>query len=155
VDLTLDDSGVEIVASASCFGRTGIEMEALTAVTVAALTVYDMCKAADKAMVMACPPAGEDRRQVGDFRGRGVRAPPAPIWGCRIPRKPPPDWGRGGPDASYDEALARILAAADPLPAERVPLADARAAPSLSLSSPPRTCPRSTTAPWTATRSWR
>jgi len=33
-----------------CTGKTGVEMEALTAVSVAALTVYDMCKAADKAM---------------------------------------------------------------------------------------------------------
>lgn len=52
VDLTLDDDGVAIEATASCVGRTGVEMEALTAVTVAALTVYDMCKSAEKAMVI-------------------------------------------------------------------------------------------------------
>jgi cyclic pyranopterin phosphate synthase len=41
---------VEIEATVGLTGRTGVEMEALTAVTVAALTVYDMCKAVDRAM---------------------------------------------------------------------------------------------------------
>ena len=41
-----------IEARAACEARTGIEMEALTAVAVAALTIYDMCKAVDKAMVI-------------------------------------------------------------------------------------------------------
>lgn len=50
VDLRLDDSlpGVMIRASARTVGKTGVEMEALTAVTVAALTVYDMVKAVEK-----------------------------------------------------------------------------------------------------------
>ncbi|MBC8142701.1 MAG: cyclic pyranopterin monophosphate synthase MoaC [Armatimonadetes bacterium] len=52
VDLTLTETGVQITASASCVGRTGVEMEALTAATIAALTVYDMCKSADKGMVI-------------------------------------------------------------------------------------------------------
>jgi cyclic pyranopterin phosphate synthase len=52
VELALDDDGVTITATASCVGRTGVEMEALTAVTVAALTIYDMCKSADKRMVI-------------------------------------------------------------------------------------------------------
>jgi cyclic pyranopterin monophosphate synthase len=43
---------VRIEAVAKVFGRTGVEMEALTAVSVAALTVYDMCKAADRAMTI-------------------------------------------------------------------------------------------------------
>lgn len=43
---------VEITAKVSCDGRTGVEMEALTAVSVAALTVYDMCKAVQKDMVI-------------------------------------------------------------------------------------------------------
>ena len=43
---------VEIRASVSCAGRTGVEMEALTAVSAAALTVYDMCKAVQKDMVI-------------------------------------------------------------------------------------------------------
>jgi cyclic pyranopterin phosphate synthase len=52
IDLTLDAEGVAITATASCIGRTGVEMEALTAVTIAALTVYDMAKSADKRMVI-------------------------------------------------------------------------------------------------------
>ena len=52
VDLTLDDSlpGVIITATAKTFGKTGVEMEALTAVSIAALTIYDMAKAAEKTM---------------------------------------------------------------------------------------------------------
>jgi cyclic pyranopterin phosphate synthase len=52
VDLTLDEarSAVDITATCKLKGRTGVEMEALTAVTVAALTVYDMCKAVDRGM---------------------------------------------------------------------------------------------------------
>lgn len=57
VDVTasLDESlpGVRVRAAVSAVGRTGVEMEALTAVTVALLTVYDMVKAADRAMVIA------------------------------------------------------------------------------------------------------
>ena len=44
---------VDIVAEVSCTGRTGVEMEALTAASVAALTVYDMCKAVQKDMVIS------------------------------------------------------------------------------------------------------
>ena len=52
VELALSERGIEIRATASCVGPTGVEMEALTAVSVAALTVYDMCKSADKSMVI-------------------------------------------------------------------------------------------------------
>jgi cyclic pyranopterin phosphate synthase len=52
VELELAPDGVEIEATAVCTDKTGIEMEALTAVSVAALAVYDMCKAVDKAMVI-------------------------------------------------------------------------------------------------------
>ncbi len=45
-------SGVEVTGSATCIGQTGVEMEALTAVSVALLTLYDMCKAVDKKMVI-------------------------------------------------------------------------------------------------------
>ena len=45
-----DESAVEIEATVKVIGRTGVEMEALTAVSVAALTIYDMCKAVDRAM---------------------------------------------------------------------------------------------------------
>jgi len=50
VRAAVDDDGVTIESEVSCIGRTGVEMEALTAVSVALLTVYDMCKAVDKAM---------------------------------------------------------------------------------------------------------
>jgi len=52
VDLACDEANnaVEIAATCKLKGRTGVEMEALTAVSVAALTVYDMCKAVDKGM---------------------------------------------------------------------------------------------------------
>ena len=46
----LADDCVVVTAEARCVGRTGVEMEALTAVAVALLTVYDMCKAADRNM---------------------------------------------------------------------------------------------------------
>ena len=52
VDLTCDPTrnAVDIVATCRVSGRTGVEMEALTAVSTAALTVYDMCKAVDRSM---------------------------------------------------------------------------------------------------------
>ncbi len=55
VDLTLDNElpGVRITASVRTVGKTGAEMEALTAVSVAALTVYDMAKAVEKTMRIA------------------------------------------------------------------------------------------------------
>lgn len=54
LDLRLDEErcSVEITASVSCDGRTGVEMEALTAASVAALTVYDMCKAVQRDMII-------------------------------------------------------------------------------------------------------
>jgi cyclic pyranopterin phosphate synthase len=53
VTLEVGDDLVEIVASAETTAQTGVEMEALTAATIAALTIYDMAKAIDKAMVVA------------------------------------------------------------------------------------------------------
>lgn len=52
VEFAFVENGVEARATASLTGRTGVEMEALTAVSVALLTVYDMAKAIDKAMVL-------------------------------------------------------------------------------------------------------
>ncbi len=49
-DLNEADCAVDITATVRCTGQTGVEMEALTAVSVAALTVYDMCKAVQKDM---------------------------------------------------------------------------------------------------------
>jgi cyclic pyranopterin phosphate synthase len=54
VEFTLDEAGsaVHIMVTAETLGRTGVEMEALTAVQVGLLTVYDMCKAVDRGMTM-------------------------------------------------------------------------------------------------------
>lgn len=52
IDFAFEDDAVRATATASLTGKTGVEMEALTAVSVACLTIYDMAKAADKAMVI-------------------------------------------------------------------------------------------------------
>jgi cyclic pyranopterin monophosphate synthase len=52
VNATLDEIGVKVCGEVRCIGQTGVEMEALTAVSVALLTIYDMCKAVDKTMVI-------------------------------------------------------------------------------------------------------
>jgi cyclic pyranopterin monophosphate synthase len=52
LDFEVQDAGVAIRATAITSAKTGVEMEALTAVSVAALTIYDMCKAIDKEMVI-------------------------------------------------------------------------------------------------------
>jgi len=52
VQLEVRDDGIAIVATATTESKTGVEMEALAAVSVAALTLYDMCKALDKGMVI-------------------------------------------------------------------------------------------------------
>jgi cyclic pyranopterin phosphate synthase len=64
VDLRDDLLGVSVCATATCIGRTGVEMEALTAAAVACLTVYDMCKAVDRGMVI------EDIKLLGKSGGR-------------------------------------------------------------------------------------
>ena len=52
VEIDLEPSGFHVRSEVRCRGATGVEMEALTAVTMAALTLYDMCKAIDKEMVI-------------------------------------------------------------------------------------------------------
>lgn len=52
VQAKLEDYGVSLVAEVSTHAQTGVEMEALTAVAIAALTVYDMCKALEKGMTI-------------------------------------------------------------------------------------------------------
>src|SRR5690606_5771889 len=54
IDFVIDEtaSAIEVQASCKLKGRTGVEMEALTAASIAALTIYDMCKAADRGMVI-------------------------------------------------------------------------------------------------------
>jgi cyclic pyranopterin phosphate synthase len=53
IDLAVDATGVTATATASTEGKTGVEMEALTAATVTLLTIYDMAKAIDKTMVLS------------------------------------------------------------------------------------------------------
>ena len=53
VDFNTESDGIRTFSVVKCTGKTGVEMEALTAVNVALLTIYDMCKAVDKTMVMS------------------------------------------------------------------------------------------------------
>ena len=53
VEFELNNTSVKAISTVKCDGKTGVEMEALTAVSVALLTVYDMCKAVDKGMVIS------------------------------------------------------------------------------------------------------
>ena len=64
LDFAFEDSAVRATATASLTGRTGVEMEALTAASVALLTVYDMAKALDKGMVI------EDLRLIAKRGGK-------------------------------------------------------------------------------------
>lgn len=52
VDFSVEEDGIRVFSLAKCTGKTGVEMEALTAVNMALLTIYDMCKAVDKQMTM-------------------------------------------------------------------------------------------------------
>jgi cyclic pyranopterin phosphate synthase len=52
VNFRIEDTWIEVEAAVDTVDRTGVEMEALTACTVAALTIYDMCKSVDRAMVI-------------------------------------------------------------------------------------------------------
>ena len=89
VDLTLNEpaSAVDIEAQVKLLGRTGVEMEALTAVSVAALTVYDMCKAVDRGMVISevrlmHKSGGKSGTYEAsyDFGGRGPEPNPGRNW---------------------------------------------------------------------------
>ncbi len=52
VNFHIDENWIEVEAQVDTFDRTGVEMEAMTACSIAALTIYDMCKAADRSMVI-------------------------------------------------------------------------------------------------------
>ena len=52
VKTNIQGNGVEVTATVKCNGQTGVEMEALTAASTALLTIYDMCKAVDKEMII-------------------------------------------------------------------------------------------------------
>jgi cyclic pyranopterin phosphate synthase len=73
VEVQLENEGVRIVASAATTGQTGVEMEALTAAAVAALTVYDMTKALDKAIeIQDLYLLEKTGGKSGDFRRKGT-----------------------------------------------------------------------------------
>ena len=73
VEVTLEKKGVRIVASAATTGQTGVEMEALTAAGVAALTVYDMTKALDKSIeIQDLYLLEKTGGKSGDFRRKGT-----------------------------------------------------------------------------------
>lgn len=72
VDLALDETGVTATATARTTGQTGVEMEALTAVSVALLTVYDMAKALDRTMVIGdVRLLAKSGGRSGDWRAEG------------------------------------------------------------------------------------
>ncbi|MCX6235890.1 MAG: cyclic pyranopterin monophosphate synthase MoaC [Bacteroidetes bacterium] len=52
VKASVEDGGVRIISEVHCIGKTGVEMEALTAVNISLLTVYDMCKSVNKDMII-------------------------------------------------------------------------------------------------------
>ncbi len=63
LEFSVDDTGIGLRATVRTTGKTGVEMEALTAVSVAALTLYDMCKAVDKTMSIGGIRVVEKRKQ--------------------------------------------------------------------------------------------
>lgn len=73
VDLTADATGVTVTATCATEGKTGVEMEAMTAVSVALLTIYDMAKAIDRGMIISAISLLEKR---GGKSGDWVAPPP-------------------------------------------------------------------------------
>jgi cyclic pyranopterin phosphate synthase len=72
VQATVEKKGVRIIATAATTGQTGVEMEALTAAAVAALTVYDMLKALDKSIqIQDVYLLEKTGGKSGDFRRKG------------------------------------------------------------------------------------
>ena len=74
IQASIEDDGVTLTAEVSTKAQTGVEMEALTAVSVAALTVYDMCKALEKGMtITAIRLERKEGGKSGDFQRQGQR----------------------------------------------------------------------------------
>jgi cyclic pyranopterin phosphate synthase len=75
LDFAIEDEAVRATATASLTGRTGVEMEAMTATCIALLTIYDMAKAIDKGMVIEAVQLIEKRGgKSGDWRAEGAVA---------------------------------------------------------------------------------
>ena len=114
VSLSVGDAQVEITAAAETTAQTGVEMEALTAASVAALTIYDMAKAVDKdddvlgraaregEGVNAAVLTVSDRVSRGEARGRERRRARGPAARGRLRRRATRRAGRAGPDRSGD-----------------------------------------------------
>src|SRR5689334_16785153 len=87
VNFRIEDRFIEVEAQVETIDRTGVEMEALTACTVACLTIYDMCKSADRSMVIGDIAlwektggrSGVYRRDPTDMQGFGVDPDAAPL----------------------------------------------------------------------------
>jgi cyclic pyranopterin phosphate synthase len=74
LDFEMQSDGIEIKATVKTVGKTGVEMEALTAVSAAALTLYDMCKAIDKRMVIErVELLSKQGGKSGDYKKEGYR----------------------------------------------------------------------------------
>ena len=102
-----DPTGVHVEAEVRVTGRTGVEMEALTAVSVACLTIYDMLKAADRGMAFSgVRLTQKSGGRSGDYRAEAERVAPMPL-------------------LSVAEALARVTADTEPLGTETVSLDEA------------------------------
>ena len=79
MDIELLELGVRVRATVRTAGQTGVEMEALTAVTVAALNIYDMLKAASKAIrIEGVRLLAKSGGKSGDYRAEGAHGPPHP-----------------------------------------------------------------------------
>jgi cyclic pyranopterin monophosphate synthase len=87
LDLTLDDTSpsVRVIASVKTSGKTGVEMEALTAVSIACLTIYDMVKAVDRGMTIDAVRLVEKR---GGASGEWRAEPPSPAGKGRRRQRP-------------------------------------------------------------------
>src|SRR6476469_5468129 len=89
VNFRIEDRFIEVEAQVETIDRTGVEMEALTACTVACLTIYDMCKSADRSMVIGDIAlwektggrSGVYRRDPTDLVGLGMDAPSVALGG--------------------------------------------------------------------------
>ena len=120
------DNALVVTARAKTTGQTGVEMEALTAVSVACLTIYDMLKASDRAMVIegitllekSGGASGDYRVPLAGYRREGLALPGR--WHERKSCQ-----ARSSRLMSVTEARAAMLAAVHPLTAESVPLQSA------------------------------
>jgi cyclic pyranopterin phosphate synthase len=87
INFTLGDNFVEVETHVETVDRTGVEMEAMTACAVAALTIYDMCKSADRSMVIGelalwektGGRSGQWRRSTGDLAGPLINTASSPV----------------------------------------------------------------------------